>query len=55
MFGASYDSYEDITGVAWRYDDSLIVAISSKGLIHVVNFDAQEITQTFQYDEAPLK
>lgn len=55
LFSASYDSYEEITGVEWKSDDSVIIGITSKGLVHIVNFINQEIVQSLQYDELGLR
>lgn len=46
---------EQITGVTWKADDSIIVAITSTGLIYTINFAQKALQDILQYNEAPLR
>lgn len=55
LFDVCEDPSEQINGVAWKSDDSMIVAISSLGLVYIINFEKKAIVEMLQYDRASLR
>ena len=55
MFDIWEDPTEQITGVAWKSDDSIIVAITSNGLVYIINIESRVIANILQYDRASLR
>ena len=49
------DEFEHITGVGWKHNDKLLVAISSKGLVYVINFQQKSLQDKLQYDKTALR
>lgn len=49
------NEYEHITCVAWKYNDSLLVATSSNGLIYIIDIPSKSLIEQLQYDTTPIR
>jgi len=49
------DEFEHITAVAWNYNDALLTAVTSKGLLYVINIASRVIQEKLQYDTAAIR
>jgi len=55
FFSITHHKHEQITSIAFKSDDSQIVAVTSLGYVHVVDFKQQVTIKSMQYNDFAIR
>lgn len=55
----SYEIWEDdsehITGVCWKNNDRIIVAVTNKGVLYIIDWESKKLVDKLQYDSYAIR